>query len=133
MFLLTQIFGTMDQQVIPRLMDGRAIFEGRERRSKTYHWTVFLASNVIVEFTWQILASALIFVIWFYPTGLWRTGEGDAAFGMASRSALSFVTILFFCLWIITFSQALGSVIELEESAVQVATLLFYFSLVFCG
>ncbi|KAI0517757.1 ABC-2 type transporter-domain-containing protein [Xylaria bambusicola] len=133
MFLLTQIFGTMDQQVIPRLMDGRAIFEGRERRSKTYHWTVFLVSNVIVEFTWQLLASALIFVIWYYPTGLWRTGESDAAFGMASRGALSFITILLFCYWIITFSQALGSVIELEESAVQVATLLFYFSLVFCG
>ncbi|KAI1355906.1 P-loop containing nucleoside triphosphate hydrolase protein [Xylaria sp. FL0043] len=133
MFLLTQIFGTMDQQVIPRLMSGRALFEGRERRSKTYHWTVFLASNIVVEFTWQLLASALIFVIWYYPTGLWRTGAGDAAFGMASRGALSFVTILFFCLWIITFSQALGAVIELEESAVQVATLLFYFSLVFCG
>jgi hypothetical protein len=52
---------------------------------------------------------------------------------MASRGALSFVIVLFFCLWTITFSQALGAVIELEESAVQVATLLFYFSLVFCG
>ncbi|KAH9909366.1 ABC-2 type transporter-domain-containing protein [Xylariomycetidae sp. FL2044] len=133
MFLLTQIFGTMDQQVIPRLMDGRAIFEGRERRSKTYHWTVFLTSNVIVEFAWQLLASVSIFVIWYYTTGLWRTGEDDAAFSMASRSGLAFIIILFFCLWIITFSQALGAIIELEESAVQVATLLFYFSLVFCG
>ncbi|KAI1467619.1 P-loop containing nucleoside triphosphate hydrolase protein [Daldinia caldariorum] len=133
MFLLTQIFGTMDQQVIPRLMEGRALFEGRERRSKTYHWTVFLASNVVVEFTWQLLATAFIFAIWYYPTGLQRTGEGGVAFGVASRGALSFVIILFFCLWTITFSQALASVIELEESAVQVATLLFYFSLVFCG
>ncbi|KAI0197464.1 ABC-2 type transporter-domain-containing protein [Astrocystis sublimbata] len=133
MFLLTQIFGTMDQQVIPRLMEGRALFEGRERRSKTYHWTVFLASNVIVEFAWQLLATVLIFAIWYYPTGLQRTGEGDTAFGVASRGALSFVMLLFFCLWTITFSQALASVIELEESAVQVATLLFYFSLVFCG
>ncbi|KAI1457887.1 P-loop containing nucleoside triphosphate hydrolase protein [Annulohypoxylon moriforme] len=133
MFLLTQIFGTMDQQVIPRLMEGRALFEGRERRSKTYHWTVFLASNVVVEFTWQLLVTAFVFVIWYYPTGLQRTGEGDAAFGVASRGALSFVIIIFFCLWTITFSQALASVIELEESAVQVATLLFYFSLVFCG
>ncbi|KAI1498627.1 ABC-2 type transporter-domain-containing protein [Biscogniauxia marginata] len=131
MFLLTQIFGTMDQQVIPRLIDGRALFEAREHQSKSYSWTVFLAANILAEVAWQTLAAVLIFVAWYYPTGLWR--NGDAAFGTAERGALSFVIILLYCLWISTFSQAVAAGIEHAETAIQLATLMFWFSLVFCG
>ncbi|KAJ2998944.1 hypothetical protein NUW58_g161 [Xylaria curta] len=131
MFLLTQMFGTVDQQVIPRLIDGRALFEARERRSKTYSWTVFLASNILVELVWQTLAAVLVFVLWYYPTGLWRHGDHD--FGSTERGALTFVIIWLYCLWIVTFSQAVAAGIEHAESAVQLATLIFWFSLVFCG
>jgi ABC-type multidrug transport system permease subunit len=54
------MFGTLDQQVIPRLIDGRDLFEAREQRSKSYSWTVFLTSNIIVEVLWQILAAVLV-------------------------------------------------------------------------
>lgn len=64
MFLLTQMFGTLDQQVIPRIIDGRDLFEAREQRSKSYSWTVFLTSNIIVEVLWQALASVLVFITW---------------------------------------------------------------------
>ncbi|KAI1432769.1 ABC-2 type transporter-domain-containing protein [Xylaria sp. CBS 124048] len=131
MFLLTQMFGTVDQQVIPRLIDGRSLFESRERRSKTYSWTVFLASNIIVELVWQTLAAVLVFVLWYYPTGLWR--NGDANFGTRERGALTFFIIWLYCLWTVTFSQAAAASIEHAESAVQLATLIFWFSLVFCG
>lgn len=131
MFLLTQMFGTVDQQVIPRFVNGRSLFEARERRSKSYSWVVFLSSNIIVEIFWQTLAAVLVFVFWYYPTGLWR--NGDIAFGTAERGALSFMIILLYCLWIITFSQAMAAGLEHAESSVQFATLLFWFSLVFCG
>lgn len=131
MFLLTQMFGTLDQQVIPRLIDGRDLFEARERRSKTYSWTVFLASNIVVEVLWQTLAAVLVFVAWYYPTGLWR--NGDPTLGTESRGALSFMSIWLFCIWIITFSQAVGAGIQHSESAIQLASLVFWFSLVFCG
>ncbi|KAI1076618.1 ABC-2 type transporter-domain-containing protein [Whalleya microplaca] len=130
-FLHSQMFGTVDQQVIPHLMDGRALFEARESRSKSYSWTVFLASNILVEFVWQTIASVLVFVAWYYPTGLWR--NGDASFSTADRGALSFIVIWLYCLWISTFSQAVAAGIENAESAVQLATLMFWFSLVFCG
>lgn len=131
MFLLTQMFGTVDQQVIPRLIDGRNLFEAREQRSKSYSWTVFITSNIIVEVLWQTLATVLVYITWYYPTGLWR--NGDAAFSTESRGALSFMSIWLFCLWIITFSQAVGASIQHAESAIQLATLVFWFSLVFCG
>lgn len=131
MFLLTQMFGTVNQQVIPRLVEGRDLFEARERRSKSYSWTVFLTANMLVEFVWQTLAAVLVFITWYYPTGLWR--NGDPSFGTADRGALTFMTIWFFCLWIITISQAVGAGIQHAESAIQLSMLLFWFSLVFCG
>ncbi|KAI0142916.1 ABC-2 type transporter-domain-containing protein [Xylariaceae sp. FL1272] len=130
-FLLSQLFSTIDQQIIPRLVNGRAIFETRERRSASYSWTIFLGANIIVEVFWQTIASVLIFVTWFYPTGLWN--HGDATFETSERGALAFVLVWLFCLWIITFSQVVAVGIEHEETSVQIATLFFWFSLVFCG
>lgn len=131
MFLLTQMFGTVDQQVIPRLANGRSLFEARERRSKSYSWVVFIGSNILVEIVWQTIAAVLVFVAWYYPTGLWR--NGDIVFGITERGALSFMIIWLYCLWISTFSQAMAAGLDHAESAVQFATLLFWFSLVFCG
>ncbi|TVY84383.1 ZEB2-regulated ABC transporter [Lachnellula suecica] len=131
MFLLTQMFGTLDQQVIPRIIEGRDLFEAREQRSRSYSWTVFLTSNIVVEVLWQTLATVLVFITWYYPTGLWH--NGDPTFSSQNRGALSFVSIWIFCLWIITFSQAVAVGVQNAESAIQLATLMFWFSLVFCG
>jgi ABC-type multidrug transport system permease subunit len=131
MFLHTQMFGTVDQQVIPRFIQGRALFEARESRSKIYCWTVFITSNIVVELVWQTVAAVLVYVAWYYPTGLWR--NGDDGFDTHERSALTFTILLVYCLWISTFSQAVAAGIEHEASAVQAATLMFWFSLVFCG
>ncbi|KAJ5707258.1 hypothetical protein N7488_007059 [Penicillium malachiteum] len=63
-FLLTIIFSTIDQQIIPRFIDGRKIFEARERQSKTYSWPIFVATNLIVELVWQSLTAVPISVAW---------------------------------------------------------------------
>ncbi|KAK8085188.1 ABC multidrug transporter [Apiospora hydei] len=131
MFLFSQMFATVDQQVIPRLMEARALYESREGRSKSYSWTVLLASNILAEIVWQTLTSVPVFIVWFYPTGLWRSA--DPTFGSSERAGLAFMIIWMYGLWIVTFSQAMAAGIEHEESAVQAATLLFWFSLVFCG
>ncbi|KAH7324462.1 ABC-2 type transporter-domain-containing protein [Stachybotrys elegans] len=130
-FLITQLFSTLDQQIIPRLVAGRSLFEARERRSKSYSWIVFLSSNVIVELWWQTVASVVVFASWYYLTLLWQ--NGDESFGTAERGALVFVLIWLFCLWLTTFSQAVGIGFEHDEQAVQIATLCFWLSLVFCG
>ncbi|KAF2462559.1 uncharacterized protein BDR25DRAFT_274341 [Lindgomyces ingoldianus] len=130
-FLFTQLFSTIDQQVIPRLVDGRSIFEAREKRSKTYSWTVFLTANILVELFWQTIASVLVFITWYYPTGVWR--NEDPSFPGSERSGLAFGMIWLFCLWISTFSQVVAVGMTHAETAVQIATLFFWLSLVFCG
>ncbi|KAF7867296.1 hypothetical protein EAF04_005379 [Stromatinia cepivora] len=130
-FLISQLFSTLDQQIIPRLANNRVLFEARERKSKSYSWITFLTTNIIVELFWQTVCSVVIFVSWYYPTGLWH--NSDPSFGTVERGGLVFVLIWLFCLWISTFSQAVGIGIEHAETAVQMATLCFWLSLVFCG
>lgn len=130
-FLVTQLFSSLGQQIIPRLVNGRSLFEARERRNMSYSWVVFIASNVIVELFWQTVVSVLVFVPWYFPTGMWR--NGDAAFNTAQRGGATFVLIWLFCLWNGTLSQALAAGIEHAETAVQLSTLCFWLSLVFCG
>ncbi|KAF1849694.1 pleiotropic drug resistance protein, ABC superfamily [Cucurbitaria berberidis CBS 394.84] len=130
-FLFTQLFSTLDQQVIPRLTSGRALFEARERRSKTYSWVAMISAHILVELLWQTIAAFIIFVTWWYPTGLWR--NQDPSFGTSERSGLAFGMIWLFNLWISTFSQTVGVGMDHEETAVQIATLFFWLSLVFCG
>ncbi|TVY80888.1 ZEB2-regulated ABC transporter [Lachnellula suecica] len=130
-FLISQLFSTLDQQIIPRLADSRGLFEAREWKSKSYSWVMFLTANIVAEIFWQTIASVIIFVCWYYPTGLWR--NGDPTFGAMERGGLVFMLIWLFGLWITTFSQAVGVGIEHAETAVQIATLCFWLSLVFCG
>jgi ATP-binding cassette subfamily G (WHITE) protein 2 (PDR) len=133
-FLLTQLFGTLTQQVIPQLMHGRAIFEARERPSRTYSWAVFLAGHVSVELAWQTAAALLVFVAWYLPTGMWRLHDtGPGMMGAAERGGLMFLLVWLFCLWTGTLSQAVAAGLEHAEIAIQIATLLFWLSLVFCG
>ncbi len=130
-FLLTIIFSNVDQQIIPRFISGRALFEAREGPSKIYSWAVFVAANVIVEIFWQTITSVLVFAAWYYPTGMYR--NADSAFSMDERAWLMFLLIWAFFLFASTLSQAVVAAIEHAETAVNIAQLLFYLCLIFCG
>jgi ABC-type multidrug transport system permease subunit len=140
-FLVTQLFSNINQQVIPRFTDHRALFEARERRDRSYSWAVFVASSVLVEMVWQTLVSALIFAVWYYPTGMWRIDNNTADIasgaqylgGAAERGALMFCLVWMFSLWTSTLSHALGAGMEHPETSVNLAVLLYWLSLVFCG
>ncbi|KAF2177117.1 multidrug resistance protein CDR1 [Zopfia rhizophila CBS 207.26] len=130
-FLLTVVFSTIDQQIIPRFLSGRALFEAREKQSKTYSWIAFVTANIIVEIVWQSFTSVLVFIAWYYPTGLWK--NSDKSFSMTERAGLMFLLIWFFFVFISTLSQALAAGIEDAQTAVNVAQLLFSLCLIFCG
>lgn len=132
-FLLTIVFSSVDQQIIPRFIDNRAQFEAREQQSKTYNWAVFVAANVIVELVWQSLTSVLVFVAWYYPTGFWRNGLDDSSFTMDQRATLMFLLIWVFFLFSSTLSQAIAAGLNDSLTAVNIANLLFTLCLLFCG
>lgn len=59
--------------------------------------------------------------------------NGSADFATAERGGLVFLLIWLFCLWASTLSQAFAAGISGPETAIQIATLCFWLSLVFCG
>lgn len=130
-FLLTQLFSTIDQLIIPRLVAGRELFEARERGTGAYGWAVFLASHMAIELFWQTLISVPLFASWYFPTGL--QDVDTAELGRAERGGLAFVLVWLFNLWAATLSQAFAAGLPHPETAVQLATLCFWLSLVFCG
>jgi ABC-type multidrug transport system permease subunit len=130
-FLVTQMFSNIDRLVIPRLEDGLQLFESRERDSGLYSWIVLITSNILIEMFWQTLISVLVFVCWYYPTGLQY--NGDAVLGTAERGGLAFVLICLFNLWGCTLSQAFAVGIRRTATAEQMATLCFWLTVVFCG
>ncbi|KUJ11528.1 AtrD, ABC-transporter [Mollisia scopiformis] len=130
-FLLTNIFASVDQQIIPRFIESRSRFEARERKSKSYSWIVFVASQLLVKTAWQTLTAILEFVAWYNFTGVWR--NGGPGFNMNERAGLSFVFIWLFCVFASTFSQAVAATNEHAETAVNIAQLFFYLCVIFCG
>lgn len=116
---------------MPHFVTQRALYEVRERPSKTYSWTVFMSSNIIVELPWSILMAVIIFFCWYYPIGMYR--NAIPAHQVHERGGLMFLFILVFMLFTSTFTHMVVAGIESAETAGNIAVLLFSLTLIFCG
>lgn len=123
-FMLTSIFSTLVQQIMPRFTTQRSLYEVRERPSKAYSWAAFLIANVGVEIPWQILLGILVFVSYYYPV-----------FGIQSseRQGLILLYSIQFFLFASTFAHMLIAALPDAETAGNIATLMFSLTLIFNG
>ncbi len=130
-FMLLTVFGNLVQQIMPHFVTQRALYEVRERPSKTYSWQVFILSNIIVELPWNTLMGVIIYCTWYYPIGLYRNAEPTDA--VTERGALMFLFIWTFMLFTSTFTHFIVAGIETAETAGNLANLMFSLTLIFCG
>ena len=130
-FMLFTIFGNFCTQILPHFVTQRALYEARERPSKTYSWQVFILSNILVEIPWNALMALFIFVSWYYPIGL-RQNAIEAG-QVAERGGLMFLFILAFLIFAGTFTDMCVAGLETAEAAGNLANLLFPLTLIFCG
>lgn len=128
-FLVMTMFSNIMQLVMPKFTADRALYESRERQSKTYCWPVFILSNMLVELPWQTLVAVTVFLTWYFPL----TGGGGSGGGENERAGLTFVLIWAFMLFSSTFSHLVVAGIEHAATAIHIAQLLFYLVLIFCG
>jgi ATP-binding cassette subfamily G (WHITE) protein 2 (PDR) len=52
-FMVSTIFSTLVQQIMPLFVTQRSLYEVRERPSKAYSWKAFLIANIVVEIPYQ--------------------------------------------------------------------------------
>ncbi|KAF2001388.1 ABC transporter-like protein [Amniculicola lignicola CBS 123094] len=130
-FMLLTIFVNFCTQIMPHFVEQRALYEARERQSKTYSWKVFMLSNIVVEICWNALMAVLVFVSWYYPIGL-RQNAAEAG-QVAERGGLMFLFILVFMVYAGTFTHMAIAGVETADGAGAIINLLFSLSLIFCG
>jgi ATP-binding cassette, subfamily G (WHITE), member 2, PDR len=130
-FMLMTIFGNIVQQTMPHFVVQRALYEVRERPSKTFSWKVFIMSNVVVELPWNTLMAVIVFFCWYYPIGMYRNAIPDGQ--VHERGALMFLLVWAFLMFTSTFTHMVVAGIETAETAGNIAQLLFSLTLIFCG
>lgn len=130
-FLLFTIFGQLVQQIMPHFVTQRALYEVRERPSKTYSWKAFMFANIFVELPWNTLMAVIIFFCFYYPIGLYNNAVPTNA--VTERGAQFFLFTWEFLLFTSSFTNMMIAGIADAETGGNIANLLFSLSLIFCG
>lgn len=130
-FMLFTIFGQLVQQIMPHFVTQRALYEVRERPSKTYSWKVFMGSNILVELPWNSLMAVIIFFCFYYPIGLYSNAVPTDS--VTERGGLFFLFVWQFLLFTSTFTSMVIAGIDTAETGGNIANLMFSLTLIFCG
>jgi ABC-type multidrug transport system permease subunit len=130
-FMLLTLFGQLIQQIMPHFVAQRALYEVRERPSKSYSWKAFIISNIVVELLWNSLMSVLMFLCWYYPIGLYRNAEPTDAVNL--RGTQMWLMVWTFLLFSSTFAHFMIAAFDAAENAGNLGNLLFLLCLLFCG
>lgn len=129
--MLLVIFPNLVQQMMPYFARQRALYEVRERPSKTYSWVAFMLASILVELPWNILMAVPAYFCWYYPIGLYRNAIPTDS--VTERGGTMFLLVLIFMVFTSTFSSMVIAGIEQPDTGSNVAQLLFSFCLIFNG
>ena len=123
--MVVTIQSSLVQQIMPRFVIQRSLYEVRERPSKAYSWIAFVFANIMVEIPFQIGVAILGWVCWYW-----------AVFGAHQSSETRVLMLLFFIefqIFTSTFAHMVIAALPDAETAGNIATLLFSMMLTFNG
>jgi ATP-binding cassette subfamily G (WHITE) protein 2 (PDR) len=126
-FMITTIFTTLVQQIMPRFILQRDLYEVRERPSKAYSWKAFLIANIIVEIPYQTILGIMVFGAYFYPIFT----RGGVPSG--ERQGLILLLLIQFFIFASTFAHMLIAAMPDAETAGNIGTLMYSLILTFNG
>ncbi|KAK3676172.1 hypothetical protein LTR78_003922 [Recurvomyces mirabilis] len=124
LFMVSSIFSTIVQQIMPLFVTQRSLYEVRERPSKAYSWKAFLCANIIVEWPYQMIVGILVFATFYYPI----VGIQDS-----ERQGLVLVLCIVFFIYAATFAHLCIAALPDAQTAGSIVTILFAMTLIFNG
>ncbi|KAH7082814.1 ABC-2 type transporter-domain-containing protein [Paraphoma chrysanthemicola] len=130
LFLIFTIGNSGMKQIIYAFCSRRNLFEAREGPSKMYGKQVFVLASITAELPWQTLTAIPVFLLWYFPTGIYRNADGAER---AERGALLFLLLWAFFLFMATFAVMVASGIKHAPIAANIAVVLYQLMLLFCG
>ncbi|KAI5807966.1 putative ABC transporter [Peziza echinospora] len=123
-FMTLTISPPLIQQLQPRFINLRDIFEARESAARIYHWTAFVIGAILPEIPYSLVAGTLYFNCWY-----WGVGFPRDSFSVAYTWGI----LMLFELFYVGFGQMIASAAPNELLASLMVPLLFMFVVSFCG
>lgn len=117
-------------QLLPNFLVQRALFEAREYPAKIYSWPAFIISNVLVELPWNTLVAIIVFLSWYYPTGMYENALLTKT--MLERNGVMLLFIWVYLIYASTFGFMVQIGLEFTELAGSLLNVAFLLSLMFC-
>ncbi|MCJ1392519.1 hypothetical protein MMC18_005387 [Xylographa bjoerkii] len=124
-FMTLTIAPPLIQQLQPKFIEFRSIFESRESKAKIYSWIAFVIGATLVEIPYSILAGTLYMMCWWWPAiGRYRT---------PFDTGYTWMLLMLFELFYVSFGQAIASFSPNELLASLLVPVFFIFVVSFCG
>ena len=124
-FLLCTIFSTLVNQIMPKFVVQRSLYEVREKPSRVYSWQAFILSQVLVEIPWQILLGICAYASFYY-----------SVFGANTPSesqGLILIFIVQFYMYASSMAQMVIAAIADPNLGAMLAMFMFGLSFIFNG
>ncbi|KAL5339404.1 ABC-2 type transporter-domain-containing protein [Aspergillus crustosus] len=123
-FMTLTICPPLIQQLQPRFLHFRALYESREANSKIYSWVAFVTSAILPELPYSIIAGSIYFNCWYW--GIWFPRDSFS-------SGFTWMLLMLFELYYVGFGQFIAAFSPNELFASLLIPCFFTFIVAFCG
>ncbi|PSN73742.1 ABC drug exporter AtrF [Corynespora cassiicola Philippines] len=123
-FMTLTISPPLIQQLQPRFINMRSIYESREGNAKIYSWLAFVWGAILSEVPYRILAGTIYWCCWYWPTWFPRD---------TYTSASVWLFVCQFEMYYLGFGQMIAAFSPNELLASLLVPLFFTFIVSFCG
>ncbi|VEU24009.1 DEKNAAC105161 [Brettanomyces naardenensis] len=124
-FMAVVVCAPITLQLMARAIKSRELFEVRESKSNTFHWSALLLSQFLVEIPYSILFSTFYYICWYFPIQL-PLKASVAGFWW-------FTYCIFFQFFYTSLGLAIIYVAPDLPSATVLMGLIFNYTVLFCG
>ncbi|OKL61154.1 hypothetical protein UA08_03474 [Talaromyces atroroseus] len=123
-FMTLTISPPLIQQLQPRYLHFRNLYESREAKAKIYSWPAFVVSAILPEIPYSLVAGSIYFNCWYWGIGYPRD---------SFTSGFTYIMILLFELYYVSFGQFIAALSPNELFASLIVPAFFTFVVSFCG
>ncbi|KAJ5717802.1 hypothetical protein N7488_003448 [Penicillium malachiteum] len=123
-FMTLTISPPLIQQLQPRYLHSRGLYESRESNSKIYSWSAFVVSTILPELPYSIVAGSIYFNCWYW--GVWFPRDSFS-------SGYTWMMLMLFECYYVGFGQFIAALAPNELFASILVPAFFMFVVSFCG
>ncbi|RAL01405.1 putative ABC transporter [Aspergillus ibericus CBS 121593] len=123
-FMTLTIAPPLIQQLQPRFLHFRDLYQSREANSKIYSWVAFVASAILPELPYSVVAGSIYFNCWYW--GVWFPRD-------SFRSGFIWMFLMLFELFYVGLGQFIAAFSPNPLFASLLVPTFFTFVLSFCG